>query len=80
MTSELPRTKYLEITIKNLEAEIERLRAEVQLWKDRADSGVADRHWHALNEIADLCPATTEMTLAHEMAQIAVDALKGEKA
>lgn len=32
----------------------------------------------ALQSISDKCPATCDMTLAHEMAQVAEDALRGE--
>jgi glutamate-1-semialdehyde aminotransferase len=39
-----------------------------------------DRLRVALESIANKCPATCDMTLAHEMAQEAEEALRGERA
>ena len=48
-------------------------------WEDVAREAAAaiERLVAALNAIADMCPATCETSLAHDMAQIACTALEG---
>jgi hypothetical protein len=52
--------------IKSQTAELERLRE--LLWQEAGNRVEIERLRAALQQIADMCPATHELTLAHEMA------------
>jgi uncharacterized small protein (DUF1192 family) len=85
MTAIAGTPKLLKQEVEYLRTEVERLQAESEAFRGKlaeqcgqtlvARAEVA-RLEAALQRIADMCPATAELTLAHEMADNAMAALE----